>query len=148
MGAPGSDGSDARVSVFVITRSAFDVPEVGVVAREGLLHGILADDRVGVAEDVADVVAGPLAYGIRFEDGSAVLCGMGLIADADLSVPLTELHAAFGRAVAAGHYIAVAAGFVEEDFIAGPVDDSIGGGCFGQAVGLFVCEQWGRNREE
>ena len=148
VGAPGTDGPDAGVSVFVFTRGAFDLPEVGVVAREGLLYRILADDGVGVAEDIADVVAGPLAYGVRFEDGSAVLCGMGLFADTDLSVPLTEFHAAFGRAVAAGHYAAVAVGFVEKDFVAGPVYDSVGARCFGEAVGLFVREQWGRNRQE
>lgn len=32
--------------------------------------------------------------------------------------------------------------------MAGPIDDSIGGGSFGQAVGLFVSEQWGRSRQE
>ena len=148
VGAPGTDGSDAGFSVLIITRGAFDLPELGIVAREGLLHRILAHDGVGVAEDVADVVASPLAYGVRFEDSPAVYRGMRLFADADLSVPLTEFHAAFGRAVAAGHYTTVAVGFVEGDFIAGPVDDSVGGGCFGQAVGLFVREQGGRKREE
>ena len=148
MRAPGTDGPNTRVSIFIFTRSALDLPEVGVVAREGLLDCVLADDGMGVAEDVADIVAGPFADGVRFENGSAVLGGMGHFADTDLSIPLTEFHAAFCRPVAAGHYPAVAVGFVEEDFVAGPVDDSIAGGCFGQAVILFVGEQWRRKDQE
>ena len=144
MSAPGTDRPNTRVSIFIFTCGAFDLPEVGVVACEGLLYCILTDDRVGVTEDVADIVAGPFANRIRLENGSAVLCGMGHFADTDLSIPLTELHAAFGRSVTAGHYPAVAVGFVEKDFVAGPVDDSIVGGCFGQAIGLFVGEQWRR----
>ena len=112
------------------------------------MNGVLADNGVGVAEDIADVIAGPFANRVCFKDGSAIFCRMGLVPYADLSVPLTQLHAAFGRAVAAGHYTAVTVGLVEKDFVAGPVDDSIGGGCFGQAVGLFVGQQWGRGRQE
>lgn len=89
-----------------------------------------------------------MADGVCFEDGAGVLCGVGLLADADLAVPRAEFHAAFGGAVAAGHDVAVAAGFVEGHFVAGPVDDAVGGGCFGQAVGLFVREQWGREDGE
>ena len=148
MGAPGSNGADAGVAVFVLAGGALDVPEVSVVAREGFLDRILADDGVGVAEDVGDVVGGPLADGVGFEDGAGVLCGVGLFADADLAVPLAEFHAAFGGAVAAGHDAAVAVGFVEGHFVAGPVDDAVGGGGFGQAVGLFVREQRGREDEE
>ena len=104
------------------------------------MNGVLADDGVGVAEDVTDVVAGPFAYRVRFKDCSAIDCRMRLVADADLSVPLTQLHAAFGGTIAAGHYVTIAIGFVERDFVTGPVDDSVRGRCFGQAVGLFVCE--------
>ena len=103
---------------------------------------------MGVAEDVANVVTGPLAHGVGFENCSAVFHRVGLIAYANLSVPLPQLHAAFGRAVAAGHCVAVAIGFVEGHFVAGPKDDSIGGGCLSQAVGLIVSEQWGRSRQE
>ncbi len=86
--APWADWADAGVAVLVVAGGAVDAPEVGVVAREGLLDGVLADDGVGVAEDVADVVAGPLSDGIRLEDRSAVYCRVGLVANADLSVPL------------------------------------------------------------
>ena len=86
---------------------------------------------MGVAEDVTDVVAGPGADGVCFEDGAAVFCRVGLFADADLAVPLAEFHAAFCCGVAAGHDSAVAVGFVEGDFVAGPVDYSVGGGGFG-----------------
>ena len=89
-----------------------------------------------------------MADGVRFENGSGVFYRVGLLAYANLSVPLSYLHAAFGGAVAAGHYVAVAIGLVERYFKAGPVDDSIGGGCLSQAVGLFVGEQWGGGREE
>ena len=71
-----------------------------------------------------------------------------MVAYAYLSVPLTDFHAAFGRAVAAGHYVSEAVGFVKEDFFTGPVDDSIGGRCFGEAVGLFVGECWGHSRQD
>lgn len=146
--SPWTDGTDTGVSVFVVARGAAYVPEIRVVAREGLLHGVLADDGVGVAEDVTDVVAGPLTDWVCFEDRPAVFYRVGLVAYTYLSVPLPELHAAFGRSVAAGHDAAVAVGFVEGNFLAGPVDDSIGGGCLGQAVGLFVGEQWGCGRQE
>ena len=146
--APGADGADARVAVLLLARGARHVPQVRVVARQRLLHAVLAHDRVRVAQDVADVVAGPFAHGVRLQDRAAVRHGVGLVADADLSVPLAELHAAFGRAVAAGHDAAVAVGFVEGYFVAGPVDNSIGAGCLGQAVGLFVGEQGGRGGEE
>ena len=84
-----------------------------------------------VTEDITDVVTSPCADGVRFEDCSAVYCRVGLFADADLTVPLAEFHAAFCCGVAAGHDSAVAVGFVEGDFVAGPVDDSVGGGGFG-----------------
>ena len=95
------------------------------------MNRVLTYDGMGVTEDVADVVAGPLTDGVRFQYGSTVLCRIWLFADTDLSIPLTYLHATFCRAVAAGHYTAVAVGFVEGDFITGPIYDSVGGGCFG-----------------
>ena len=146
--APWAHGADARVSVLVFTVGAFDFPEVRVVAREGLLDSVLADDGVGVAENVADVVAGPLADGVRFEDGSAVFRRVGLFAYAYLSVVLTYLHAAFGRAIAARHYVTPAVSLVERYFLPGPVDDTIAWGCLCQAVGLFVGEHRGRGRQE
>ena len=119
MGAPGPHGPHARVAVLVLAgRAAGDAPEVRAVARQRLLHHVLAHDRVRVAEDVADVVARPLADRVRFEHGPAVLCRVGVVADADLPVPLAQLHAAFCRAGAAGHDVAVAVGFVEGDFVA------------------------------
>lgn len=87
--SPWTDGADAGVTVLVLARGAGYVPEVRVIAREGLLDGILAHDRMGEAEDVADVVAGPGAHGVRFEDRSAVFDGVGLVADAYLAVPLS-----------------------------------------------------------
>ena len=146
--SPGTDWADTRVSVLIVTGSALDIPELRVVTGERLLNGVLADDGVGVAEDVADVVAGPLANRVRFKDCSAVFDRMGLVAYAYLSIPLTQLHTAFGRAVAAGHYVTIAIGFVERYFVTHPVDDSICGGCFSQAVGLFVGEERARGREE
>lgn len=117
--APGPDGPDARVAVGVLAGAAAgDAPEVGAVARQRPLHHVLAHDRVRVAEDVADVVARPLAHRVRFQHRPAVLGRVGVVADADLPVPLPELHAAFGRAGAAGHDVAVAVGFVEGDFVA------------------------------
>lgn len=89
MYSPWTDRTDAGVSVLVVTRGAVHFPEVCIVAREGLLNGVLADDRVGVAEDVADVVAGPLADGVRLEDCSAVFHRVGLLAYTDLPVPLS-----------------------------------------------------------
>ena len=131
VGAPWTDRANARVPVFVIACRAVRVPEIGVIAREGLLDRVLTHDGVGVAEDVGDVVAGPLADGVGFEDCAAIFCRVGLFADADLAVPGSELQAAFCGAVAAGHYSAVAVGFVEGDFVAGPVDYAVRGGCFG-----------------
>ena len=49
VGAPWPDGPDAGVAIFVIAGGAIDVPEVGVIAREGFLDRILTDDGVGVA---------------------------------------------------------------------------------------------------
>ena len=82
---PCANGSDARVAVLVFARGAAHVPEVRAVAREGLLDGVLADEYVGKAGDVADVVTGPLADGIRFKDRSGVFHRVRLLADADLS---------------------------------------------------------------
>lgn len=119
VGAPGPHGPHARVAVLVLALGAAGrAPEVRAVARQRLLLHVLADDRVRVAEDVADVVARPLAHGVRFEDRAAVLGWVGVVADADLAVPLAELHAAFCCAGAAGHDVAVAVGFVEGDFVA------------------------------
>lgn len=89
MYSEGTNGTDAGVIVLVVARGTGYVPEVCVVAREGLLNSVLADDGMGVAEDVADVVAGPLTDGVRFEDCSAVFDGVGLFAYAHLSVPLS-----------------------------------------------------------
>ena len=88
MRPPWPDGTDAGISVLVVARGACYAPEIGVVACEGLLNGVLAYDRVGVAEDVADIVAGPFAHGIRLEDCSAIFHRVGLVAYAYLSVPL------------------------------------------------------------
>lgn len=148
MCAPRPDGADARISILIITSGALDLPKIGIIAREGLLDRILTDDRVGITQDIADVVASPLADGVGFQDSAAVFRRVWLFADADLAVPLAEFHAAFGGAVAAGHDAAVAVGFVEGDFVAGPVDDAVGGGGFGEAVGLFVREQGGRDGQE
>lgn len=148
MFSPCTNGADTGVSVLFFARGAAYVPEVHAVARESLLNSILADDVVGEAGNVADVVAGPFADGIYFEDRPGVSDRVWHFAYADLSIPLSYLHTPFGRAVAALHYAAVAVGFVEEDFIPGPVDDSIGWGCLGEAVGCFVGEQWGRGSQQ
>ena len=141
-----ADGADAGVAVLVLARGILDLPEIGVVARERALHRVLADDGVGVADDVADVVAGPGAEGVGFDDGAAVFDGVGVVADADLADVLADFHAAFGGAVAAGQHVAVAVGFVEDDFVTGPEDDSVVQGSFGHAVGLVVGEQGGCSR--
>ena len=144
---PGADGSDARVSVLIVTCGVGYVEEIGVVASEGQGDAVLADDGVGESENVANVVACPFADGVRFQDGSGIFDGVGLVADAHLSVILAQLHAAFGGTVAARHYIAVAIRFVQRHFLASPVDDSIRGGALGKAIGLVVGEQWGRSRQ-
>ena len=128
---PGADGSDARVSVLFVACGVSHVEEVGVVASEGQRDAVLADDRVGESEDVADVVACPFADGVRLEDGSGVFDGVGLVTDAHLSIILAQLHAAFGGTVAARHYSAITIRFVQRHFLAGPVDDSISGGALG-----------------
>ena len=71
-----------------------------------------------------------------------------MFAYAYLSVILTDLHAAFGRAIAARHYVAVAVSLVEGYFFPEPVDDTIAWGCLCEAVRLFVGEQRGRGRQE
>ena len=147
MGSPGTNGTDACVSVLVVTRGAGCVPEVRAIAGKCILNGVSAGEGVGKAGDVADVVSSPLADGVRFEDCSGVIHRMGLLANADLSIPLSYLHAAFSRASAAG-YDAGTIDFVEGHFFATPVDDSISGGCLGQAVGLFVRKQWGCGGKE
>ena len=144
---PGSDGSNARVSVLVVACGAGYVEEVGVVASEGQCDAVLADEGVREAEDVADVVACPFANGVRFQNGSGVFDRVRWVADAHLSDILAQLHAAFGGTVAARHCIAIAIRFVQRHFLASPVDDSIRGGAQGKAVGLFVGEQWGRSRQ-
>lgn len=87
--APWTNGTDAGVPVLVVARGVGNVPEVQIVAREGILLDVSADDGVGVAEDVADVVAGPLADGVRFQYRSAIFHGVRLVAYAYLSVPLS-----------------------------------------------------------
>lgn len=145
--APGADGSDASVSVLFVACGVGYVEKVRVVAGEGQRDAVLADDRVGESENVADVVACPFADGVRFQDGPGVFDGVGLVADAHLSVVLAQLHAAFGGTVAARHYVAIAIGFVQRHFLAGPVNDSIGGGALGKAVRFIVGEQRGRSRQ-
>ena len=85
MYSPCANGTDARVSVLLFARGAAYVPEVRAVAGEGLLNGVLADEDVGKAGDVADVVTSPLADGIRFEDCSGVFHGVWLLANPDLT---------------------------------------------------------------
>ena len=148
MYSPSTDWSDAGVSVLFIAFGAGHVPEICTVTCHGPLDDIFAGEAVGVAGDVTDVVAGPLADGVRFEDCSGVFGRVGLVTYAYLSVPLPYLHAAFGCAVAAWHYIAVTIGFVKEYFISRPVDDSIGRRSLVQAVGLLIGEQLGRGRQE
>ena len=131
MSSPWTDGTNACIPIFIITRGVFDLPEIGIVACKSLLHRILTNDGMRVTEDITDVVTGPIADWVRFEDCSTIFCRVGLFADADLAVPLAEFHAAFCCAVAAGHDSAVAVCFIEWDFIAGPVDYSVGGGGFG-----------------
>lgn len=62
-----ADGADACVAVLLFAVGAGYVPEVGAVAGERLLHGVLASDGVGIAADVADVVARPCAHGVRLD---------------------------------------------------------------------------------
>lgn len=71
-----------------------------------------------------------------------------MFAYAYLSVILTDLHAALGRAIAARHYITVAVSLVEGYFFPEPVDDTIAWRCLCEAVRLFVGEQRGRGRQE
>lgn len=148
MYSPWTNGTDAGVSVLVFARGAAHVPEIDVIACKGLLDSVLAYDGMRIAENVADVVAGPFANGVCFEDCAGVFRTVWLFAYADLSVPLPKLHTAFGRAVAASHYAAVAVGFVERDFMPCPVNDSVGRGCLGEAIRLIVGEQWGRGRQQ
>ena len=146
--APRSHGSNARVPVLILAGCALDMPKIRIIARERFLNRILTDDRVGVAEDIRDVVRRPLADGVSFKNSAAILRRMRLFADTDLTVPGAEFHAAFCGAVGAGHDAAVAVCFVEGHFVAGPVDDAVGGGGFGEAVGLVVGEEWGREEGE
>lgn len=148
MYSPSTDWSDAGVSVLLVACGAGYVPEVCTVTCHGPLDDIFAGEAVRVAGDITDVVAGPLADGVGFEDCSGVFGRVGLFANAYLSVPLPYLHAAFGRAVATWHYIAVTIGFVEGYFISRPVDDSIGGRSLVQAIGLLIGEQLGCGRQE
>ena len=145
--APGADGSDACVSVLFVACGVGYVEEVGVVTSEGQGDAVLADDRVGESEDVADIVACPFADRVRFQDSSGVFDWVGLVADAYLSVILAQLHAAFGGTVAVRHYIAIAIRFVQRHFLASPVDDSIRGGALGEAIGFIVGEQRSRSRQ-
>ena len=145
--APRADGSNARVSVLLVACGVCYVEEVRVVACEGQRDAVLADDGVGEPEDVADVVACPLADRVRFQYGSGVFDGVRLVANAHLSVILAQLHAAFGGTVAARHYVAITIRFVQRHFLARPVDDPIGGGALGKAIGLVVGEQRGRSRQ-
>ena len=139
MYSPWTDGTDAGVSILVFARGAAHVPEVDVVARKGLLNTVLAHEVMGVAQDVADVVAGPFAIRVCFEECAGVLNSVRLFAYADLSVPLPELHTATGRAVATLNN-AGTVGFVKRDFLPCPINDSVGCGCLGEAVRLFVGE--------
>ena len=66
--SPGSHGTDAGVSVGLVTGGAVHAPEIHAVARQGILHGVFADQVVRVAEDVTRVVAGPFTDGVCFED--------------------------------------------------------------------------------
>ena len=66
--SPWSHGTDAGVSVGLVTLGAVDAPEIHLVAREGPLHRVFADQVVRVAHDVTSVVAGPCTDGVRFED--------------------------------------------------------------------------------
>lgn len=127
MYSPWTNGIDARVSVLVFAIGAGYFPEVRAVADEGASDGVKAGERVGNPEDIADVVTGPSADGVRFEDCSAVFDGVGLLSNANLTDILPYLHATFGRAIAAGHDVAKAIGFVVRYFSALPEDDSIGG---------------------
>ena len=45
--APGSDGSDARISVLLVACGVGYVKEIGVVASEGQRDAVLADNGVG-----------------------------------------------------------------------------------------------------
>lgn len=146
--SPCADGPDACVTVLLFAFGAGLFEQVPAVTCESLLDSVFAHDGVGETGDVANVVTGPCADGVRFEDRSGVFYGVGLLAYADLAVILSNWHAAFGRAVAAGHDAAVAVGLVEGYFIASPENDPVGWRGLGQAVGLFVGEQWGRGCEE
>ena len=85
MYSPCANGTDACVSVLFFARGAGHVPEVRAVAGEGLLNGVLADEAVGKTGDVADVVTGPLADRVRFENCSGVFHRVGLLAYAHLA---------------------------------------------------------------